>query len=495
MKVKNILVALVLLIISACNENSIEPVLYGNLTGIVFSPDGKSIITGASVSTNPPTSAIVTNDSGAFSIQNIPIGNYTVTASKNGYSKGTVSISVTNGETSQAILFLNNSSSSYIPGIPRNPLPSSQSINQLVSLKLTWSIKPSIYYSQDSTWFDVFLYESGSTIQNKIASNITDTSVSIINLKYNTTYFWQVIAKGKDTNKSCSEIWNFKTQSLPDNSIVFARQTNGNYQILSMNSSGENSICLTSSNNRNWWPKLNKRYNKIAFTSDAEVEPQIYTMNRDGSGIFKVTTISITGYNNNGTGFCWSPDGYFLYYAHYDKLYRINMDGSNLMLISTAPQNRNFKECDVSPTGNKIAAHTVGTNVYQSEIYLMDTDGNNSTQLVNSTNGKLEGPAFSIDGKKLLYCYDVSGFQNSAGRSLNSHIFSITLDGKDTVDLSINKISGTNDFNPSYSSDGSKIIFANAPNDNSTTPSIYIMNLDGSNRAKLMPDGTMPDWK
>ncbi len=495
MKVKNIIVAFVLLIVSACNENTVEPVLYGNLKGVVFSPDGKTIITGASVTTNPPTSAIVTNDSGAFSITNIPTGNYIITASKNGYSKGTVSISVVNGETSQAIIFLNNSSSSYTPGIPKNPSPPNQSANQQVSLMLSWSLQSPIYYSADSTLFDVYLYESGSTSDNKIASNITDTSISVLNLKYNTTYFWQVIAKGKDTNKTCSEIWNFTTQPLPNNSIVFTQQVNSNYQVLSMNSSGENSITLTTTNNRNWWPKLNRRYNKIAFTSDVEVEPQIYTINRDGTGLFKVTTISVAGYNNNGTGFCWSPDGFYLYYAHYDKLYRIGMDGSNLTLISTAPQNRNFRECDVSPVANKIAVHTVGSNIYESEIYLMNTDGTNNTLLVSSTGGKLEGPAFSIDGKKLLYCYDVSGFQNSTGRSLNSHIFSINIDNRDTVDLSFNKIGGTNDTFPSYSPDGSKIIFTNSPNDGSALPSIWVMSSEGINRTRLMINGTMPDWK
>jgi len=494
MKTIKLILFFSLLILSACNENIIEPILYGDIHGVVLSPDGKTPIAEAGVTTNPPTNALITDKNGEFSIQNIPTGNYIVSASKNGFSKGTVSILVANGETSQAMVFLNTSSNN-VPGTPTNPTPANQAANQSVSITLSWAIKEPQYFVTDSTLFDVYLYESGSSIESKIASNIKDTSIKVGNLKFNTSYYWQVVGKGIDTNKSYSAIWNFKTQKLPDNNIVFTRFEEGNYQILSTNPSGTSSIYLTSVQNRNWWPKLNKRYNKIAFSTDIEVEPQVYTINRDGSGVFKVTTISVTGYNNNGTGFCWSADGSQLFYGHYDKLYRINMDGSNLTLISTAPQNRNFRECDASPLGNKIAVHTIGTNVYESEIYLMNTDGSSNKLLVSSGGGKLEGPSFSIDGKRILYCYDLSNFQNSLGRALNSHIFSMSLDMKDTVDLSINKLDGTNDLNPCYSSDGSKVIFTNVQNDGSSSPNIWIMDSDGKNRFQIIENGIMPDWK
>ncbi|MCL5028183.1 MAG: carboxypeptidase-like regulatory domain-containing protein [Bacteroidetes bacterium] len=495
MKIKYFFLLLILFIIPSCSENTVEPILYGNLSGVVLSPDGKTKISGASVTTSPPSNAIITNGDGEFKIENVPVGNYVVTANKSGYSKGSVSIAINNSETTDAVIFLNINSDYTSPGMPEYYAPADQAENQPLSITLSWYNQSSSKNSIDTTWFDVYLMESGTTLSNKIASNIVDTNVSIKNLNYNTTYYWQVIAKGRDTAKVYGKIWSFKTKSIPNNPIVLSKLVNGSYEIFSSDINGDNLVQLTSTENRNWYPRMNSRYNKIAFTTDIEVEPQIYTINKDGSGLFKVSTISVAGYNNYGMGICWSPDGAYIIYPHYDKLYRINMDGTNLTLIANAPPNRNFKDCDWTSVGNKIVVQTIGINVYDSEIYLMNADGSDFNLLVGNMKGKLDNPSFSIDGKKVLYTYDITDYQNSQGRSLESHIFSISVGGKDTVDLSFNKYAGTNDANPRYSSDGSKIIFTNCPNDGSALPDVWIMNADGSHRSKIITNGTMPDWR
>ena len=495
MKIKYIFISIILFIFPSCTENTVEPILYGNLSGVVLSPDGKIKISGASVTTNPPSNAIITNSDGSFSIENVPIGNYMVTAAKSGYSKGSVTIAVNNSETTNAVIFLNINSDYASPGMPEYFAPANQAENLPLSLTLTWHKQTSLTNSSDTVWYDVYLMQSGITLKNKIASNIVDTNVNLRNLNYNTTYYWQVIAKGRDTAKVYGEIWSFKTETIPNNPIVFSKLVNGSYEIFSADVNGENVVQLTNTENRNWYPRLNSRFNKIAFTTDIDIEPQIYTVNKDGSGQFKVSTTSVAGFNNYGMGFCWSPDGAYILYPHYEKLYRVNMDGTNLTLIATAPSNRNFNECDWTSVGNRVVAQTVGTNIYDSEIYLMNADGSNMTLLVGNLTGKIDNPSFSIDGKKVLYTYDIADYQNSQGRSLDSHIFSISVDGKDTVDLSVNKISGTNDVFPRYSSDGSKIIFSNCSNDGSKSPEVWIMNADGSNRSKIITNGTMPDWR
>ncbi len=501
MRVKYILILFIALLFASCNENTVEPVLHGNISGVVYAPDGKTPVSGVSITTNPPTSAIVSNTSGEFSISSVPVGNYSVSASKSGYGSASVSVAVSSGATAQAVIFL-STSSSFTPGIPVNPSPPNQSVNQPVSLTLSWHNTVQSGFQQDTTHFNVYLYESGSTTKNLIASSITDTTTTVSNLRFNTTYYWQVTAKGSDTLRANSDVWSFTTVSPSGNHIIFSRIVNGNYEIFSSDSGATNLSQLTYDNSRNWWPRFNPKHNLIAFSSNSAVEPQIYTMNTDGSGLFQVTTVSVTGYGNYGTGFCWAPDGYNLLYAHNDKLYRIGSNGSNLTLIATAPSDRNFRECNYSPDGSKIVVLTVGSNVYDSEIYIMNSDGSNMTLLVDNSAGATASPSFSVDGSKVLYTHDVSGHQDNDGRMLDSHIFEINMSTKSIIDLSINhanneddKPGGTNDLNPRYSSNGANIIFENGSNVLNSTHDIWIMNSDGTNRHKLVSNGVMPDWK
>jgi TolB protein len=501
MKLKYILLLILLVGISSCTENTVEPVLYGNISGTVYGPDSKTLISGASVSTSPATSSMVTGADGRFSITNVPTGNYSITVSKTGYNSTTVSVAVTNSQTAQAVLVLSQGSN-FTPGIPVNPSPADQAVNQPVSLTLSWHNTVKSGFSSDTTHFDVYLTQSGSTTRVQIASDITDTTATASNLKFNTTYYWQVTAKGSDTLKANSDVWSFTTMQVPDNSIVFSRIVNGNYQVFSSDTGDVNLVQLTNDNYRNWWPRFNPLHNKIAFTSSSTIDPQIFTINNDGSGLYQVTTVSVTGYGNNGIGFSWSPDGYNIIYSHNDKLYRIGSDGSGLTLLATAPAGRNFRECGYSPDGSKIVVLTVGSNVYDSEIYTMNSDGSNMTLLVANSAGATGSPSFSIDGTTVLYTHDVSGYQGNDGRMLNCHIFEITIATSAVVDLSTvnqsnqnNKQDGTNDLNPRYSPDGGHIIFENGSNVLNSTHDIWIMDSNGNNRTMVISNGVMPDWK
>ena len=489
---------LFVLLLSSCKDNTVEPVDYGSIQGVVLQPDGKTVVSGAQISTNPASVSIITDNSGKFTITNIPTGVYAITASQTNYNNTMVSVSVQSGVTVQATIILSYITSNA-PGIAVSPSPANQASNQPVSLKLTWMPSTSSP-SSGTVKYDVYLFNSGSSIPQKIASAITDTSIILSNLKFSTTYFWQVVSRGIDTMVTYGNIWSFTTESFPSNPYVFARMVNGNYQIFSSDSTIANTIQLTDDNNRDWWPRFNPQHNKIAFTSDAAVKPQIYTMNLDGSNITQVTTTGVTGYGNYGIGFCWSPDGYNLLYSCNDKLFRIGSDGSNLTLIATAPAGRNFRECSYSPSGDKIVVLTVGSNIYDSEIYLMNSDGSNMNLFVGNSPGATASPSFSIDGQNILFTHDVSGYQDNTGRQLNVHLFEINIATKDTVDLSYYKPDGTNDLNPRYSPNGAYIIFENGSNTLNSQKDIWIMTdkgtfVNGNNRQKLLSNGIMPDWK
>ena len=494
-RTKNILiiVSVFLYFLFSCKENTIEPDLFGNILGIVLDADNNSAIVGASITTSPATNALVTDNTGKFQYSDIPVGSYIITVSKNNYEKTTVSVQVSDGETTAPTILLTKSSSGNTPpGEPLNPSPETNSVNQPVSLNLTWSASDPD--ASDSLWFDVYLYESNNPSQIKIASDITDTIVSVENLKFSTTYFWQVIVKDSKTTTNGST-WSFTTMGMPDNHFFFASNRDGNYEIYSSDTTNNSTIRLTSNSGRDWYPKLNPNGTKIAFASDEQVDPQIYIMNKDGSNSYRVTSIPVAGYHNNGIGFSWSPDGSLLIYPNYNSLYRIDQSGGNLTQIATAPANRNFRETDWSPANNKIAVLTIGENPYDSEIYIMDANGSNMTLFFSNLAGCMESPTFSVDGNSIMFTRDVSGFESQDGRQLDSHIFIMDINGTDTTDISYGKPAGTNDLQPGFSPDGAYVIFTNSSNVTGSTSDTWIMNADGSNRIKVFENAIMPEWK
>ena len=96
----------------------------------------------------------------------------------------------------------------------------------------------------------------------------------------------------------------------------------------------------------------------------------------------------------------------------------------------------------------------------------------------------------------------MAGFNDASGRQLDAHIFTQRIDGSSTVDVTGgstgtpgSKITGTNDILPRYSPDGFRVIFVNRDNDNLSPPEIWVADLDGRGRARLLSNTFLPDWK
>jgi TolB protein len=349
----------------------------------------------------------------------------------------------------------------------------------------------------DTLKFDVYLYESLAAQKKRVAEGIPDTSLTVSDLKYNTTYFWQVVTKDTRGNKTNGEVWSFKTAALPDLRYLFTREADGNHDIYTSDGTAANTFKLTTAFAREWWPLLNPKRDIIAYSSNVGMEPQIFVMARDGNSKRQVTTLPVVGYHNQGIGYTWAPDGGKILYANYDKLYTINRDGSGLTLVATAPDHRHFRMVDWTAHGNKIVAQTIGSNINDSELYIMNANGTDMTLLVGNLPGRVESPSFSIDGKKLLYTVDASGYELAEGRQLDSRIYIKDIDGTGSViDVSAHKPAGTNDLLPRFSPDGAKVIFVNTSNDGISQRNIWTVDLsDTRARTKLIDNADMPEWK
>jgi Tol biopolymer transport system component len=155
-----------------------------------------------------------------------------------------------------------------------------------------------------------------------------------------------------------------------------------------------------------------------------------------------------------------------------------------------SPDGKHIVYCDY-PTGNPGASPLQGI-----EVYIMNAAGNNKRQLTNTTVDGVTNtgtvirwairPAVSPDGKKIVYASTQSG---------NSEIWVMNTDGKDQKQLTFN-INGNGpqgpDANfPSYSPDGTKIVFLCGWE--TLYGNICVMNMDGSGRVQLThnPDDGM----
>jgi len=147
-------------------------------------------------------------------------------------------------------------------------------------------------------------------------------------------------------------------------------------------------------------------------------------------------------------------------FPHVEQIATVNEDGSNLTLLTDFV---NAEGPAFSRDGSQIAFSMVAGTF---QLWLMNADGSNQHRLTNSARNDYN-PSWSPDGSKIAFAGD-------------NQIYVINSDGTNEVLLS----DGTtpDDF-PDWSPDGSKIVFTK--NVSSGNAQIYVMNADGSNPVNL----------
>ncbi|MEQ9438011.1 MAG: carboxypeptidase regulatory-like domain-containing protein [Cyclobacteriaceae bacterium] len=464
---------------------------HGQLSGILRDAITQSPVTGASLTTKPATTVLLTDANGAFQMDSLAIGTYTLYLEKVGYQSDSVAVAITESKPIDIQLMLTPQVGNAT-SVPATPFPAQDAKEQPTELTLTWQLANP--QPDAAIRYDVVLYRADDPTGQTIATSLADTSFSVSGLEYETTYFWQVTAQDAQGQRTSSALWNFRTEAFPETVFLYTQRVEGDYEIFSANTERDRIIRLTHQVGYDAFPQFSPNRQWVAYTSQTSEGPQLFVMDKRGKQNQQISQLPVAGYHNFGSGFCWSPDGGQLLYSHYDQLYRINRDGTSLTPIATAPEGRHFKAVDWSGVTHKIVAQVVGSDINQSELYIMNEDGSDPELILADTAGRTESPSFSIDGKEILYTHDVSGFEEAAGRQLNTQVFRLLLETKEAMLISTDKPEGTNDLQPRFSPNGAYIIFESTSNQPGTEKSIWVMESDGAQRQLLVDQAESPDW-
>jgi Tol biopolymer transport system component len=201
----------------------------------------------------------------------------------------------------------------------------------------------------------------------------------------------------------------------------------------------------------------------IAFASERGAGQQVYVIAIDGRGLVQVSNTIGRSYSPT-----WSPDGSLILY-HGDSygdpfsmdIHTVAPDGTGHKNLTNSPD---YIDADArwSPDGKRIA-FVSNRDQFDSEVYVMNSDGSGQTRLTTSP-GTDGGARWSPDGRWLVF---------SSGRNDTLDLWAMRSDGSDQRRLTR---SHSPEYGPEWAPDGSGIAYWGGDLDSTQ---IYFVTLDG----------------
>ncbi|MFA5329511.1 MAG: carboxypeptidase-like regulatory domain-containing protein [Prolixibacteraceae bacterium] len=199
---------------SSCDEVKLDIVNYGSINGTVLDGDTYEPLQGVLITTTPASVALLTDAQGKFSIPKLKEGDVAVNVKKKDYLANTLSVAIY-GDEETNLDFLIFKDENNIGNITiYDPVPGNGALDQLTGFTLKWNVDGK--KSTTTLTYSIYLFESGSTVQNLVGEGITDKEVTVSALKNSTTYYWYVVANYEGNKVAFSPTWSFKTAAASD---------------------------------------------------------------------------------------------------------------------------------------------------------------------------------------------------------------------------------------------------------------------------------------
>ena len=281
----------------------------------------------------------------------------------------------------------------------------------------------------------------------------------------------------------------------PDGSkIAFASTRTGDYELWVMDADGSNKQQLTSLSSYTLSPCWTPDGSKIVFYSNKDSTwGDIWVINADGSN---PTRLTFTNGHAGKHGIDISPNGEKIVYRHQPsgtnwgytyEIYTADIDctgDASTVTIGSETKIASFdNNIDIapvfSPDGNRIVWASGRNNPYGEcatncyfttlELFQIDIDGTDETQLTFNTVTMDRDPTFSPDGTTVVFSSDRA--IGSAQHPAQCDLWKMDADGSNIeqlIDL------GGSEEEPKFSPDGTKILFSS---DESGNDEIYVYSI------------------
>jgi Tol biopolymer transport system component len=265
----------------------------------------------------------------------------------------------------------------------------------------------------------------------------------------------------------------------PDGKMIAfeSNRLNGNFEIYTMKTNGEEIRQITSSPNRDETPVWSPDGSLLMYSSYVDKENiEILLVNADGTKQRQITNHPLAdGHAKFLPGgdkiiFCSQRDDKGELEMKNYELYRMNLDGSEVERLTNFNGWDTYPSC--SPDGEKIIWRRIlrdsVTGTYNSEVFMMNEDLTHVTNLTRHSSYDAY-PDWSPDGKRIVFASNRHGIS-----ARNFQLFIMNADGSNVQQISWNE-PGEQDVRPQWSPDGKQIAFNRVNKDGCR---IYYLNIE-----------------
>ena len=197
--------------LTSCDEEKLDVVNYGSISGKVLDGVTYLPVQGALVTTTPASISLLTDAEGKFSIPKLKEGEVAVNLKKKDYLSNSLSVAIYGEEQTQLDFLLFKDENAIGNITIYDPVPGNGALDQLTGFSLKWNVdgkKSSTVLS-----YSIYIFESGSSVQKLVGEGIADKEVTVSGLKNSTTYYWYVVANYEGNKVAYSPTWAFKTKA------------------------------------------------------------------------------------------------------------------------------------------------------------------------------------------------------------------------------------------------------------------------------------------